>query len=513
LATRKVTRRSCLLPLPLDNVIVALDNALASVAYECFQVQLSKLLPGSSEPSSDEYERLKNAMDKGNELRAKLKRTDAVVALAVAAIQKHPQRRDSSSRRAFVIRSLKHPDEVRRLRSIYRGRLVVIGVHTPTHERMENLKARIARSRGERANQKEIEDQARELMGRDEREPENRFGQSVRDTFPLADIFVSTTKQIEHQLHRLIGLIFGRPVITPTRDEASMYHADAASLRSGAMGRQVGAVVASGDGDILSLGCNEVPKAFGGQYWDGDEPDGRDFFLGADRSDQGKRQVLHQIMEKLNKNGLLRLDTTYGASVSELMENSMAGKVPDLRDTSVMDLTEFTRDVHAESAAIVNASRLGMRLDGGTLYVTTYPCHNCTKHILAAGLRRVFYIEPYVKSYARDFYRESIEIEKEDPCKISFLPFVGVAPRSYARWFRMQNRRKDHSGKRVLWAGRTATPLFDEFGANSIYTEADDLTYQDRESYFLNKVSEESKGARQLFESDLKQEEGSYKQE
>ena len=82
------------------------------------------------------------------------------------------------------------------------------------------------------------------------------------------------------------------------------------------------------------------------------------------------------------------------------MVRDLTGKGGALKDAAVMDLTEYGRVVHAEMHALCDAARLGKAIKGATLYCTTFPCHNCTKHILAAGIRRVVYIEPYPKSLA-----------------------------------------------------------------------------------------------------------------
>ena len=66
-----------------------------------------------------------------------------------------------------------------------------------------------------------------------------------------------------------------------------------------------------------------------------------------------------------------------------------------LRDSQLMAIIEYFRSVHAEMAALVTASRLGTTVKGATLYCTTFPCHECAKHIVAAGIERVVYVEPY----------------------------------------------------------------------------------------------------------------------
>jgi deoxycytidylate deaminase len=84
---------------------------------------------------------------------------------------------------------------------------------------------------------------------------------------------------------------------------------------------------------------------------------------------------------------------------AEIVEDLIAKrKVPKkngaLLGSRIMDLTEYGRVVHAELLALCDAARLGRSVKGATLYCTTFPCHNCTKHLLASGIRRVVFMEP-----------------------------------------------------------------------------------------------------------------------
>ena len=76
-----------------------------------------------------------------------------------------------------------------------------------------------------------------------------------------------------------------------------------------------------------------------------------------------------------------------------------------------MDLLEFGRIIHAEMSAISDAARKGVAIQGATLYSTTFPCHLCAKHIVASGIKRVVYLEPYPKSYANALHGDSIEVD------------------------------------------------------------------------------------------------------
>jgi deoxycytidylate deaminase len=58
--------------------------------------------------------------------------------------------------------------------------------------------------------------------------------------------------------------------------------------------------------------------------------------------------------------------------------------------------------------ALMSCARRGITSIGATVYCTTFPCHNCAKHIVAAGIARVVFVEPYSKSKALDFHDDSI---------------------------------------------------------------------------------------------------------
>ena len=61
----------------------------------------------------------------------------------------------------------------------------------------------------------------------------------------------------------------------------------------------------------------------------------------------------------------------------------------------MMEDGHCVRTVHAESNAIVQAARNGVRLETGDIYVTASPCFGCFKMIANAGLSRIVYGEFY----------------------------------------------------------------------------------------------------------------------
>jgi cytidine deaminase len=90
----------------------------------------------------------------------------------------------------------------------------------------------------------------------------------------------------------------------------------------------------------------------------------------------------------------------------------------------------------------------GVSVRGGTLYCTTFPCHMCARHIMAAGIARVVYIEPYPKSRAKRLYKRAIQVDLDreaDDDAVKFEAFVGIAPSRFLDLFEMVTR-KDSEG-------------------------------------------------------------------
>lgn len=72
----------------------------------------------------------------------------------------------------------------------------------------------------------------------------------------------------------------------------------------------------------------------------------------------------------------------------------------------LMENDHCVATVHAESNAIIQAAKNGVRIEGAELYTTASPCWSCFKLIANAGIRVIYYGEFY-----RD--RRSIEVAKE----------------------------------------------------------------------------------------------------
>jgi len=417
---------------PLDELQSIFEKELADVGYETRPLRLSAFLDGFELPTAmprdgTAFERLWAQMNRGDELRDLMGGGEALALLAAADIwdARPPGDRRVLEGMAHLLRQLKHPDEVMWLRKIYGRALHLVGVFCPEQTRERYLVEDLHMS----------EDEARRLIKRDNAEKDER-GQHVARTFHLSDLFIEmrgrdneSAEDVATQLGRYLSLLFGTSITTPTRDEYGMFLAQAAALRSADLSRQVGAAVLSERGDVLSIGCNEVPAPGGGQYWGGEER-GRDKERGYDANEKKSWECLREVIEKL--------DPDLWASLDEGgKEERVQASAEKLKDARLMSLTEFGRSVHAEMEAIVGAGRCGRSLRSADLYTTVFPCHNCAKHIVCAGIRKVVYIEPYPKSLAADLHDDSIctACGAAEERRVVFEPFRGVALRMYPALF------------------------------------------------------------------------------
>jgi dCMP deaminase len=104
------------------------------------------------------------------------------------------------------------------------------------------------------------------------------------------------------------------------------------------------------------------------------------------------------------------LSTGYNGSVRGLPHCDDAGHM--------MEDNHCVATIHAESNAIIQAARNGVRLEGADIYVTASPCWNCFKTLANAGIKNIYYSEFYrddrIFKAAKKLKIFVTEIEKEE---------------------------------------------------------------------------------------------------
>jgi deoxycytidylate deaminase len=348
-----------------------------------------------------------------------------------------------SARRYFtIIDSIKHPDEVSRLREVYGDTFWLIGVFAPDEIRKRRLFVKGL-----------TENYVVDITTRDEDEGV-RAGQRVRDAMFLADFFIRNDGEndirLKTTMDRFLEIIFGIGVQTPSHDESAMYAAASAAAGSACLSRQVGAVIATKEGEIIGIGNNDVPKFQGGLYSMEDKAADHRCHLWRNKichNDARKEEIFQGIIRILRADGIID-------------DRKKQKTLQALQKSDIRNLIEFSRAVHAEMEAIIAVGRNGKSgLRGSTLYSTTFPCHNCARHIVASGIHRVIYIEPYTKSLAINLHEDAISISESDiGSKVVFLQYEGVAPKNMIRMFKDRGPRKQ-AGKILLTKPSEAQPV------------------------------------------------------
>lgn len=415
--------------------------SLERSGYDLIHVRISDIIiekTDSNYQSLIGYNRYKTLQDAGDSLR---KEHDPDI-LAACAISKISIERDkffgdgscsgeltkTDKKVAYIIDQIKHPAEVKLLRKVYPKNFYLIGLIRTEKERINNLEE-------EQISPSNVD----ELIRRD-RKDDNSYGQQVEKSLYNADFFIRNTHNqsqfLENAVDRFIKLIHGVNGITPTNEEIGMHAAYSASLKSACLSRQVGAAIMGPNGRVISTGCNDVPEFGGGLYSADSIVDFRCVHSGHCSNDKHKSILKQEIVDLIDK---------------EIHDHELSIKLADIisSKTKIKSLIEYSRAIHAEMDAIVALSRLTSESTvGTTLYATTYPCHNCARHIVAAGIVKVVYIEPYEKSLALKLHSDAISDSYESD-KVKFMPFEGVSPTMFERFFKSNGNRKDSNGRTI----------------------------------------------------------------
>lgn len=503
----------------IDTICLAIEEALRAVSYSSAIIKLTdeiQDIPSSKKnPKRKDFFKLMNfKMDHASDLCRSRKDSAFLMRVAIAAIRRERDafiqqgkglltdpnfqeesetRKDSTAsvayehigatdqvahRVAYIVRQIKRPDEVMMMRRVYGKQFILVSAYGTESDRRDILIDKIKKTMPLNTGINTVTFRAQSLINRDADEEGDEFGQHLRDSFHLADVFVDGISKVAMSavLVRFFNAFFGMNSISPTKWEYGMYSAKSASLRSADLSRQVGAAIFSRDGELIVQGCNEVPKAFGGTYWDTETPDNRDVSLGRDPNEEIKREIVRDILERLDGAKMLKIGQSAKSDIDDLIDHLTGGSRDDndkskgaLKGSKLLDLTEYGRVVHAEMCALCDAARLGRSVKDSILFCTTFPCHNCTKHILAAGVRLVVFMEPYPKSKAQELHSNEIEVDSINEKKVSFIPFLGISPHRYRDVFEKKGKRKSGSVANKWFYDNVACPMIDVLAPS--YTE------------------------------------------
>ena len=74
-----------------------------------------------------------------------------------------------------------------------------------------------------------------------------------------------------------------------------------------------------------------------------------------------------------------------------------------------------TKTLHCEAAIITFCAKQGIPTNQSDLFITLFPCKECAKMLINAGIKKIYYLEEYSGINGRTLLEEAqIEIEKLD---------------------------------------------------------------------------------------------------
>ncbi|WP_058528031.1 deaminase [Legionella londiniensis] len=504
-----------------DKVYKELESAFKSANCLVKKIKVTKYLTLQEQDNVDFLDNLEQKIKKMNEAREQLPYGIAsylaILFIHNDRIKRSEIKSDIKKPVVYIVDSLKHPDEYQIFRDVYRRNFVLLSVYESKESRKENLLNQQLYSITNNLSELHHE-QIEELMNTDESEGITH-GRDTLKTYHKAHYFIHSD-YLNQDIERFVNLLFNIPFTTPSKDEVAMMYAYVSSLRSSDISRQVGAVIIDDDGNIIASGCNEVPKFGGGLYWDNINPDLRDWkTVDCNRVPIGEKLKLKsfknylvkttknpeklsnkelKLFGKSNRTYILYNNKIYYVDknanlmsliINKPLNNDELEKIfPKETDKLKLvsldefrkfeeftgynfisnyndDSLEYIRAVHAEEAAICDAAKRGVSIKNTTLYTTTFPCHLCTKHIIAAGIHTVVYIEPYPKSMAEDLFENMVKDKAsiDDLNMVKFYPFRGVSPKRYKYIFsksKLDRRDRVHTERIISWNLSDSEPIY-----------------------------------------------------
>lgn len=403
-----------------------------------------------SKPIKDEILRLKLTetaklkQEIGNNLR-KLNGDDYLIKMALNHVNEEMPK---AKYKGVVVDGIRNSGEIDALR--HWPHFYLFSVHAETSMR----KKRLVRSHVCADDQ-----EFNELDARDQQE-NVPYGQQVKKCNYLSDIVLLNDEQFSPdepiKIKSFINSnIFSKYVVyiesisknekqlehSPSIEESLMTIAYVSSKQSHCLKRKVGAVIATKNGEVITTGYNDVPTGL--------TPCLQDSELQWCARDIAQQDIGQQFKNCPSCGSEIKIDTTC-ASCSQRI-TSFLKKCPNCSDDPCIKvicpkcnidifnqflsgrsprtgrLLDICRSLHAEENAILNLCRNGNSAGkDSVLYTTTFPCNLCANKIIAAGVKKIVYAEPYITLEAK----KALETNG-----VKLHRFEGVKSSAYFRFY------------------------------------------------------------------------------
>lgn len=138
---------------------------------------------------------------------------------------------------------------------------------------------------------------------------------------------------------------------------------------------------------------------------------------------QMDKKNVKEILEAISKNATCSKRKTAalvikdGVIISIGYNGSVRGADECIDKGCLLPVRHCERCVHAEENCLLNAARIGVSTLGGDLFCLHFPCRNCLRSIVNAGIKKIFFYNDYSDEankilLAEYLEKKLIEIEK-----------------------------------------------------------------------------------------------------
>ena len=221
-----------------DTLLDQLRDTLRSFKYDLNLVTLSELLdeipcaPWEQLPARDHAGYYESRMGAGDTLRERTGSGATLAGLAIGKIADHRRSDEAQPATAYVLRSLKHPDEAELLKHIYGDAFWLLALVSDADERREDFAEQLSAA-GATFDDRRLE--ADVLIARDENDESAANGQHVGSVFKRADYYLPIRRGFDcrDDVERFLNGVFGKPFMTPFELEEAMRRSSAQGVLFG----------------------------------------------------------------------------------------------------------------------------------------------------------------------------------------------------------------------------------------------------------------------------------------
>ena len=145
----------------------------------------------------------------------------------------------------------------------------------------------------------------------------------------------------------------------------------------------------------------------GSQRSETTRPTWDEYFLRITREVAGRSTCLRRQVGAILVRDKRILTTGYNGAPRGLPHCAEVGCLREEEGVPSGERHELCRGLHAEMNALLQAAVHGIRIEGATLYATTYPCSLCAKMLINGGIERIVCTEDYPDRLAKEMLEQA----------------------------------------------------------------------------------------------------------